>query len=91
MHGRTTFGASALRGAGTPACSCRVALFPGAASRRYDITSMSYAIPSLIETWHARPPLFTTALTAGSFGLLFGALSAGLLGDRLGRKRTVGA
>jgi putative MFS transporter len=52
---------------------------------------MSYAIPSLIETWHARPPLFTTALTAGSFGLLFGALSAGLLGDRLGRKRTVGA
>ena len=36
-------------------------------------------------------PLFTTALTAGSFGLLFGALSAGLLGDRLGRKRTVGA
>jgi MFS transporter, AAHS family, 4-hydroxybenzoate transporter len=52
----------------------------------YDITSMSYAIPSLIEAWHVRPPQFTIALTAGSFGLLFGALSAGLLGDRLGRK-----
>jgi AAHS family 4-hydroxybenzoate transporter-like MFS transporter len=52
----------------------------------YDITSMSYAIPSLIEAWHVRPPQFTTALTAGSFGLLLGALSAGLLGDRLGRK-----
>ncbi|HEY1410839.1 MAG TPA: MFS transporter [Rhodopila sp.] len=52
----------------------------------YDITSMSYAIPSLIDTWHVRPPQFTIALTAGSFGLLFGALSAGLLGDRLGRK-----
>lgn len=52
----------------------------------YDITSMSYAIPSLVEAWHAKPPQFTTALTAGSFGLLFGALSAGLLGDRLGRK-----
>jgi MFS transporter, AAHS family, 4-hydroxybenzoate transporter len=52
----------------------------------YDITSMSYAIPSLIEAWHVKPPQFTTALTAGSFGLLFGALSAGLLGDRLGRK-----
>lgn len=52
----------------------------------YDITSMSYAIPSLIDAWHVKPPQFTTALTAGSFGLLFGALSAGLLGDRLGRK-----
>jgi MFS family permease len=45
----------------------------------YDITSMSYAIPSLIDAWHVKPPQFTTALTAGSFGLLFGALSAGLL------------
>jgi AAHS family 4-hydroxybenzoate transporter-like MFS transporter len=52
----------------------------------YDITSMSYAIPSLIEAWHVKPPQFTVALTAGSFGLLFGALGAGLLGDRLGRK-----
>jgi MFS transporter, AAHS family, 4-hydroxybenzoate transporter len=52
----------------------------------YDITAMSYAIPSLMEAWHATPPQFTTALTAGSFGLLLGALSAGLLGDRLGRK-----
>jgi AAHS family 4-hydroxybenzoate transporter-like MFS transporter len=52
----------------------------------YDITSMSYAIPSLIEAWHVKPPQFTAALTAGSFGLLFGALGAGLLGDRLGRK-----
>ena len=52
----------------------------------YDITSMSYAIPSLIEAWHVKPPQFTTALTAGSFGLLFGAFGAGWLGDRLGRK-----
>jgi hypothetical protein len=22
----------------------------------YDITSMSYAIPSLVEAWHAKPP-----------------------------------
>jgi AAHS family 4-hydroxybenzoate transporter-like MFS transporter len=52
----------------------------------YDITAMSYAIPSLIETWHVKPPQFTTALTVGSFGLLLGALTAGLLGDRIGRK-----
>jgi MFS transporter, AAHS family, 4-hydroxybenzoate transporter len=52
----------------------------------YDITAMSYAIPSLTEAWHAKPPQFTAALTAGSVGLLLGAVSAGLLGDRLGRK-----
>jgi AAHS family 4-hydroxybenzoate transporter-like MFS transporter len=52
----------------------------------YDITSMSYAIPSLIDAWHVKPQQFTVALTAGGFGLLFGALTAGLLGDRLGRK-----
>jgi AAHS family 4-hydroxybenzoate transporter-like MFS transporter len=52
----------------------------------YDITAISYAIPSLTEAWHLRAPQFTTPLTAGSFGLLCGALIAGLLGDRLGRK-----
>ncbi len=52
----------------------------------YDITSMSYAIPSLIDALHVKPSQFTAALTAGSFGLLLGALIAGLLGDRLGRK-----
>src|ERR1700722_2319720 len=52
----------------------------------YDITAMSYAIPSLTEVWHAKPPQFTAALTTGRVGLLLGALSAGLLGDRLGRK-----
>jgi AAHS family 4-hydroxybenzoate transporter-like MFS transporter len=52
----------------------------------YDITAISYAIPSLVESWHVKPPQFTLPLTAGSFGLLFGALVSGLLGDVLGRK-----
>ncbi len=52
----------------------------------YDITAMSYATPSLTEVWHVKPPQFTAALTAGSVGLLLGALSAGSLGDYLGRK-----
>ena len=80
--------ASALRGAEPERLHVRVALlcFLVLFLEGYDITSMSYAIPSLVEAWHAKPPQFTTALTAGSFGLLFGALSAGLLGDRLGRK-----
>lgn len=52
----------------------------------YDITAMSYAIPSLVEAWHVRAPQFTSPLTAGSVGLLFGALGGGFLGDRIGRK-----
>ena len=52
----------------------------------YDITAISYAIPSLTDAWHVRPTQFTMPLTAGSFGLLCGALVAGLLGDKFGRK-----
>jgi AAHS family 4-hydroxybenzoate transporter-like MFS transporter len=52
----------------------------------YDITAMSYATPSLIEQWHVKAAAFTTAITAGSIGLLVGALVAGLFGDRFGRK-----
>jgi AAHS family 4-hydroxybenzoate transporter-like MFS transporter len=52
----------------------------------YDIAAVGYAIPSLVDAWGVRPSVFTQALTAGNVGLLFGSLSVGLLGDRLGRK-----
>ncbi len=52
----------------------------------YDITAIGYAIPSLSEAWHLKGPQFTLPLTAGSFGLLCGALVAGSLGDWFGRK-----
>jgi AAHS family 4-hydroxybenzoate transporter-like MFS transporter len=52
----------------------------------YDITAIAYAVPSLADAWHVRPPAFTLAQTLGSVGLLCGALTFGLLGDRLGRK-----
>jgi len=52
----------------------------------YDITPISYAIPSLSEAWHLKPSQFTTPLTAGSVGMLCSAPAAGLLGDRYGRK-----
>jgi MFS transporter, AAHS family, 4-hydroxybenzoate transporter len=52
----------------------------------YDIASVGYAIPSLVDAWKVHPPAFTTVLTAGNVGLLLGSLLAGLLGDRLGRK-----
>jgi MFS transporter, AAHS family, 4-hydroxybenzoate transporter len=52
----------------------------------YDIATVGYAIPSLVDVWGVPPPGFTQALTAGNVGLLLGSLCAGLLGDRLGRK-----
>jgi MFS transporter, AAHS family, 4-hydroxybenzoate transporter len=61
---------------------CSAALF----LEGYDIVAVGYAVPSLVDAWHVRPQVFTTALTCGNVGLLLGSLSAGLLGDRLGRK-----
>ncbi len=52
----------------------------------YDIASVGYAIPSLVDVWKVHPQAFTPVLTAGNVGLLLGSLFAGLLGDCLGRK-----
>ncbi|MGC8476754.1 MAG: MFS transporter [Acetobacteraceae bacterium] len=52
----------------------------------YDFASVAYAAPSLIDAWHVPPVVFTGVFTAGNVGLLFGALIAGPLGDRAGRK-----
>jgi AAHS family 4-hydroxybenzoate transporter-like MFS transporter len=52
----------------------------------YDVSAMGYATPSLIDAWREQASQFTTAVTVGSFGMLFGSLYAGVLGDRLGRK-----
>jgi AAHS family 4-hydroxybenzoate transporter-like MFS transporter len=55
----------------------------------YDIAAAGYAIPSLVDAWGQPPSAFTFVLTAGNVGLLFGSLSAGWLGGRLGRKRAL--
>jgi hypothetical protein len=52
----------------------------------YDIAAVGYAIPALVDTWRITASGFTPALAAGNVGLLLVSLSAGLLGDRLGRK-----
>jgi MFS transporter, AAHS family, 4-hydroxybenzoate transporter len=61
---------------------CGVVLF----LEGYDIASVGYAIPSLVDAWRLAPSAFTPALTAGNVGLLLGSIGAGLLGDWLGRK-----
>lgn len=52
----------------------------------YDIAAVGYAIPSLVDAWKIHPSAFTQVLTLGNVGLMIGSLSAGILGDRLGRK-----
>ncbi len=52
----------------------------------YDLNSVAWAVPSLIRTWHLPPPMFTTAFLWSSIGILIGALSAGPIGDRFGRR-----
>jgi len=52
----------------------------------YDINSIGWAVPSLIRAWHLPPPAFTTAFLWSSIGIMIGALSAGPIGDRFGRR-----
>jgi AAHS family 4-hydroxybenzoate transporter-like MFS transporter len=52
----------------------------------YDINSVAWAVPKLMDTWHLPPQAFTTAFLWSSIGILIGALSAGPIGDRVGRK-----
>jgi MFS transporter, AAHS family, 4-hydroxybenzoate transporter len=52
----------------------------------YDVNSIGWAVPSLIHHWHLPPPAFTVAFLWSSVGIMVGALSAGPIGDRAGRR-----
>src|SRR6476620_10299431 len=52
----------------------------------YDINAVSWAVPSLTHVWSLPGPAFTTAFLWSSIGIMVGALSAGPIGDRVGRK-----
>jgi MFS transporter, AAHS family, 4-hydroxybenzoate transporter len=52
----------------------------------YDVNSIGWAVPSLIKAWHLPPPAFTVAFLWSSIGIMVGALSAGPIGDRFGRR-----
>jgi AAHS family 4-hydroxybenzoate transporter-like MFS transporter len=52
----------------------------------YDLNAIAWAAPSLIKLWGLTPSAFTTAFLWSSIGIMAGALSAGPLGDRFGRK-----
>jgi AAHS family 4-hydroxybenzoate transporter-like MFS transporter len=52
----------------------------------YDLNAIAWAVPSLIKAWQLPPPAFTIAFLWSSIGIMVGALSAGPIGDRFGRK-----
>ena len=56
----------------------------------FDTAAIGYIAPSLIKEWGVSKPALAPVLSAALFGLAAGALSAGPLADRLGRKRVLG-
>jgi len=52
----------------------------------YDINSVGVTVPQLTHSWNLPGPAFTTAFLWSSIGIMVGALSAGPVGDRIGRK-----
>lgn len=52
----------------------------------YDVGSIGWAVPSLTHAWHVAPPAFALAFLWSNIGVMAGALSAGPIGDRFGRK-----
>src|SRR5271163_54188 len=52
----------------------------------YDVGSIGWAVPSLTHAWHIAPPAFALAFLWSNIGVMVGALSAGPIGDRFGRK-----
>jgi AAHS family 4-hydroxybenzoate transporter-like MFS transporter len=52
----------------------------------FDTAAIGYIAPSLVAEWGVSRPELAPVLSAALFGLAFGALSAGPLADRFGRK-----
>jgi MFS transporter, AAHS family, 4-hydroxybenzoate transporter len=52
----------------------------------YDVGSIGWAVPSLTHAWHIAPSAFALAFLWSNIGVMVGALLAGPIGDRIGRK-----
>jgi MFS transporter, AAHS family, 4-hydroxybenzoate transporter len=52
----------------------------------YDVGSIGWSVPSLTHAWHIAPSAFALAFLWSNIGVMAGALLAGPIGDRFGRK-----
>ncbi|HEV2549264.1 MAG TPA: MFS transporter [Stellaceae bacterium] len=52
----------------------------------YDVGSIGWSVPLLTQAWHLAPSAFALAFLWSNIGLMAGALVAGPIGDRVGRK-----
>src|SRR5579862_1831449 len=76
-------GASAVSGG-----AVRVAVLCGLVQMLdgYDLSAVGLAAPSLIKAWGVSAPSLTSAFAFSSIGIMVGAMLAGPLADRMGRK-----
>ncbi len=52
----------------------------------FDISIVGFAIPSILRDWHLARAAFAPLLVIGLVGMTVGSMSAGLVGDRIGRR-----
>ncbi|HEY1934052.1 MAG TPA: MFS transporter [Acetobacteraceae bacterium] len=52
----------------------------------FDVNSIGWSVPSLTHVWHLAPSAFALAFLWSNIGVMAGALLAGPIGDRFGRK-----
>lgn len=55
----------------------------------FDTLVVSFIAPALMESWELSPPALGRIFGAGLIGAALGGMTAGVLADRLGRKRTL--
>ena len=52
----------------------------------YDLAAVAYAAPGIVRDWHIDRETLAPVFSVGPFGMMFGALIFGWLGDRFGRR-----